>query len=116
MSSVGIYQPSQRCIDNLAACRSSGLFPGLPRGSHEHGSAYLIEGWDERPCGGDPLQRQVRMFFSSLASRIGAPSGDTLLAKSLSSHFVPFRSPSFAYPNKTATLIFSTRLCKKILT
>jgi len=91
-------------------------FPELPRQSQERGSAYLIESWDGRPCGGDRLQRQVRMFFGELAFRIGAPSGDKLLAESLSSHFVPFRSPSFAdTPNQVATLAFSTLLWDKIL-
>src|SRR5256885_11040285 len=83
-------------------------FPELPRHSQERGSAYLVENWDGRGTGRDPLQRQVRMFFSALASRIGAPSGDKLLAESLSSHFVPFRAPSFNdVPNKHETLAFS---------
>jgi hypothetical protein len=91
-------------------------FPELPRQCQELGSAYLVESWDGRPRGRDPLQRQVRLFFAALARRIGAPSGDQLLSDSLSSHFVPFRAPNFAdMPNRTATLAFSTALWAKIL-
>lgn len=91
-------------------------FPELPRHSQERGSAYLVEDWDGCGVGRDPLQRQVRMFFAALASRIGVPSGDKLLAESLSSHLVPFRAPKFNdVPNKPETLAFSRSLWKKIL-
>jgi hypothetical protein len=91
-------------------------YPELPRHSQEQGSIYLVESWDGHPRGGDPLQQQVRLFFSALASGVGVSSGDKLLAESLSSHFVPFRAPQFVEtPNKAATLEFSVGLWQKIL-
>ena len=86
-------------------------YPEHPRRSSEGGSAYIIESWDGLPAGADPLQRQIRMLFVALASRVGARSGDALLTESLTAHFVPFRSPTFAaLPNKSASLAFSESL------
>jgi hypothetical protein len=64
----------------LQPAGSRDYFPQLPRHSQEAGSAYIIENWDGRGRGADPLQQQVRKFFGALASRIGVPSGDKLLS------------------------------------
>ena len=89
-------------------------YPEYPRRSQEAGSAYIIESWDGLPAGTAPLQQQVRMFFDALASRIGAGSGDMLLNESLTSHFIPFRSPGLEDIPK-ASVDFSKSLWAKIL-
>jgi hypothetical protein len=87
-----------------------------PRTSSEAGSAYLVESWDGYSPGQSPLQQQVRGLFSRLAGISGAPSGEVLLSKSLTAHFVPFRSPTFDdLKNQTASVAFATRLWTRIL-
>ena len=91
-------------------------YPEHPQPSQEAGSAYLVESWDDQAPGADSLQRQVQMLFVELARQIGEHSGASLLSSSLSSHFIPFRAPSFAeLKNKPATIDFAKRLWHQIL-
>jgi hypothetical protein len=91
-------------------------YPEHPQPSQEAGSAYLVESWDDQAAGTDPLQRQIQMLFDELAKQTGSPSGNELLSTSLSSHFIPFRAPSFAeLKNKRSTIEFSKRLWRRIV-
>ena len=91
-------------------------YPEHPQPSQEAGSAYLVESWDDQAPGADPLQRQVQLLFVALAKQIGEHSGAGLLSSSLSSHFIPFRAPSFVeLKNKRATTDFAKRLWRRIL-
>ena len=91
-------------------------YPEHPRESSESGSAYVVESWDDRPAGEATLQKQIRMLFAEMAERINGGSGDGLLAKSLSAHFVPFRSPSFdTLHEKERSIEFAKGLWSKIL-
>jgi hypothetical protein len=69
--------------------------PEHPHGSSEMGSAYIVESWDGLPPGRAPLQLQVRQLFAALARVLDESSGDALLGRALTAHFIPFRSPSF---------------------
>ena len=91
-------------------------YPEHPQPSQEAGSAYLVESWDDQAAGADALQRQIQMLFDELAKQTGNPSGNRLLSNSLSSHFIPFRAPSFAeLENKRPTIEFAKRLWRRIL-
>lgn len=66
-----------------------------PSASCEKGSPYLDESWKDRNPGESPLQIQIQKMFAKIREKTNY-QGSTreLIESTLSSSFIPFRSPS----------------------
>ena len=88
-----------------------------PDASCENGLSHLVESWDGMPPGQSTLQVQVQGLFRALAQglKFQRPFED-LMAESLISQFIPFRSPSIsALPRKKESTEFGRKLWSRIL-
>jgi hypothetical protein len=86
--------------------------------SHEDGSSYVTERWQNALPGLSPLQRQVQSLCAELMHHLHETgSVNHFLAQHvLTAHFIPFRSPSFAtLANPQASLAFARSLWSRIL-
>ena len=91
--------------------------PDHPWESCEVGVSYLVERWDGAEPGESRLQVQVREMFKMLGQliRFNGPY-ERLMAQSLISHLVPFRSPRFAaLPRQEASLDVGRRIWQRLL-
>lgn len=88
-----------------------------PWPSSENGSSYIVEKWGNAKPGRSTLQVQVQEMFRLLREAIGfSGSHEELLAQSLISHFVPFRSPRFDdLPRKAESVEVGRKLWSNIL-
>ncbi|MSQ92815.1 MAG: hypothetical protein EXR87_07795 [Gammaproteobacteria bacterium] len=89
-----------------------------PSASSEAGSSYLIESWNGPPRGQAPLQRQVQALFREIMARRSETGSvaDFLATRVLTSHFIPFRSPSFAtLTRRSESVEFGRDLWRRIL-
>lgn len=88
-----------------------------PWQSCENGSSYIVEKWGNSTPGRSTLQVQVQEMFRLLRDTIGfSGSHEELLAQSLISHFVPFRSPRFDdLPRKAESVEVGRKLWSNIL-
>jgi hypothetical protein len=75
-----------------------GLNPSLPEGEEaiiipnvQRGNAFRVEQWGDR---GTRLQKQVKMFFQFLATRL-EQDRDQFMDTTLTLNFCPFRSPGW---------------------
>ena len=84
--------------------------------SCESGSAYLTEAWGTAP-GNHNLQRQIRLLFDLIATKMGhGVRGEDLLNQSLSAYYIPFRSPRLSeLQNAAASIAFAEELWTTIL-
>ena len=91
--------------------------PDHPDASCENGLSHLVESWDGMPPGQSTLQLQVQGLFRALAKglKFHGPFED-LMAGSLISQFIPFRSPTVsALPRKEESIEFGRSLWGHIL-
>jgi len=90
--------------------------PDHPRESCENGVSYLVENWGASP-GQSTLQIQVQKMFSMIRNSINYDGTyQQLMAESLISHFIPFRSPRFVdLTRKQESVEFSRRLWTRLL-
>lgn len=88
-----------------------------PWKSCEAGLSHLVERWDGALPGQSELQLQVQGLFRMLADNLGFHgSFQELMAQSLVSQFIPFRSPTFAaLPRQKESIEFGRRLWGRIL-
>jgi hypothetical protein len=88
-----------------------------PWASCENGVSYLIESWHGYPAGKDKLQVQVQGLFRMLNTNLAFPgSYQDLMAQSLISQFIPFRSPTFdELPRQGEALKFGRKIWKRII-
>jgi hypothetical protein len=91
--------------------------PDHPWESCEAGVSYLVERWGGAPPGESKLQIQVREMFKMLGQLIRFDdSHERLMAQSLISHLVPFRSPRFAeLPRQEESLDVGRRIWARLL-
>ncbi|RCU50299.1 hypothetical protein DU002_07600 [Corallincola holothuriorum] len=61
--------------------------------SAEQGSIFATEQWGNHAIGRAPLQKQVQAMFRQFA-RLFYCSGDALLQRSMTAHYIPFRATS----------------------
>jgi len=88
-----------------------------PDASCENGLSHLVESWEGLPPGQSTLQLQVQGLFRALAQglKFHGPFED-LMAGSLISQFIPFRSPTIsALPRKEESIEFGRSLWGRIL-
>jgi hypothetical protein len=88
-----------------------------PWESCESGISYIDECWGDSLPGKSKLQVQVQELFAML-QQVAAPdlSWQQLMARSLISHFVPFRSPRIAaLPRLEESLECGRKLWKRLL-
>lgn len=88
-----------------------------PWPSCENGVSYLVERWDGYPAGKSKLQVQVQGLFRMLKRYLAfSGSYQDLMAQSLISQFIPFRSPAFdKLPNQGEALKFGRRIWMRLL-
>ncbi len=91
--------------------------PDHPRESCENGVSYLVERWHGYPPGQAPLQIQVQRLFAMIKDVSKYPSSyQQLMAESLISHYIPFRSPEYKLlPKQKESLAFGRELWTRIL-
>ena len=90
--------------------------PDHPWESCENGVSYLVERWGALP-GQSTLQIQVQKMFSMIRDSINFDGTyQQLMAQSLISHYIPFRSPRFGdLPRKQESVDFGRRLWTRLL-
>lgn len=88
-----------------------------PMESCEKGVSYVVEKWGKSEPGEHRLQKQVRDMFQVLCEETGIEEDhEELMVRSLISHFVPFRSPTFdKLPCQKESLETGRWLWKRIL-
>ncbi len=88
-----------------------------PWSSCEKGVSYLVERWAGAAPGQSKLQVQVQSLFRLLKRNLAFPgSYQELMAQSLISQFIPFRSPRFdQLPRQREALDFGRRIWMRIL-
>ena len=95
-----------------------GLNPSLPEGEEaaivsnvQRGNAFRVEQWGPY---GTLLQKQVKMFFQFLATRL-EQDRDQFMDTTLTLNFCPFRSPRWQdLPQMAQAVEFSTGLFRRI--
>ena len=88
-----------------------------PSASCEKGSPYLDESWKDRKPGESPLQKQIQAMFGKIHEKTNY-QGSTrkLIESTLSSNFIPFRSPSLnELKHKKEAFDFAENVWLKIL-
>ena len=91
--------------------------PDHPWPSCEAGVSYLVERWGDTSPGQSKLQIEVQGLFRMLSQYLLFPGlFQELMAQSLISHFIPFRSPTFAeLPRQQESIEFGRQLWRRIL-